>query len=606
MGINVLTLSSAFAGNACANSVPPRPKPTQNTRQLGETPQNAHPSQASTDDLTPSNPAKTITPDNKPTIAQNKPVNRPPQDSTNDFRKTLTAQTSPTVQGDTELNKQSSSCLAPIKPNPEQPLLNQDSPVAVVGNSNLAKLDKLIATEPQNQNKPNSLIINENLAKTAPVASLLQNKPLQSGIGASQTNPETIVSEAPDSPVLTGTKHPAAKNAAQAPLTTVTVAKALTTQEGSNGSTPAGDSKTATMGQEPAISGASAVSHGQKASPLNGQKLTSKMLAGDGKTTTDGEESAQTGQPTTAGAQKTTVFDGGLVPGQDKFTNIQQEVLVGPKKTAFVVQKSAHSNAGDGQKVQDPVLQEAAKWAPDGTGSKLYADSGNTQTENTSSDSVLQKLNPVSLEISANQLKGRSSSTSKNASNSDSQQVFSDSSAQGLVIEQSLTSSQAVKGGDNPLSSSAYSGLGEQIRESIHSLASQDDQQITIRLNPPELGYVSIKLVQQANEITGLLEVSRTQTRYEIEQALPQILRDLADSGVQIKRLEVMLEDQSQQRTYKDQSLQDDWSSQHNSTEGGDPGNKTLNEYMENDYSYQDITETDQMFITENSINMLV
>ncbi|UCF42521.1 MAG: flagellar hook-length control protein FliK, partial [Planctomycetota bacterium] len=479
-------------------------------------------------------------------------------------------------------------------------------PVTVVGNSNLPKLDKLIATELQNQNKSNSSIINENLAQTTPVASLLQNQPIQSAIGASQTNPETIISEALDSSVLTGTMHPTAKNAAQAPLTTVTVAKTLTAPEGSSGSTPAGDSKTATMGQETAISGTSVVSDTQKAPPPNAQQLTSEILAGDGKTTTDGEESAPTGQPATAGAQKTTAFDSSLVAGQDKVTPIQQEVSVGPEKTAFAVHESAYSNAGDGQKVQDPVLQEAAKRAPDGTGSKLYADSGNTQAENTSSDPVLQKLDPEQIRISTDQTKGRGNSTSKNTSNSDSQHVFSDSSAQSLVIEQSPTLSQGVKGGDNPLSPSAYSGLGEQIRESIHSLTSQGDQQVTIRLNPPELGYVSIKLVQQADEITGLLEVSRTQTRYEIEQVLPEVLRNLADSGVQIKRLDVMLEDQSQQHTYKDQSLQDNWSGQHNSTEGGSLANKTTNEYLDNDYSYQDSTETDQMFITENSINMLV
>jgi flagellar hook-length control protein FliK len=590
MGIDVSTLSSAFAGNACANSVVPRPQPTQN----------AHAAQASIDEPAPPNPAETITPDNKPIIAQNQPVSEPPQDSTNDFHNTLTAQTSPGAQGDTELNEQGSGCLAPIKPNPGQPLINQDSLVAVVGNSNLSKLDKLIATEPQNQNKPNSLVIAENLAQAVPVASLLQNNPLQSAIGASQTNPETIVSEAPDSSVLTSTKHPAAKNAAQAPLTTVTAAKTLTTQEGSSGSAPAGDSKTATMGQEPVISGISVVSDAQKASPLNGQELTPKMLAGDG------EESAQTGQSVSTGVQKMTVSDGGLAAGQDKFTSIQQEVVVGPNKTAFVVQESADSNAGDGQKVQEPVLQEVAIRAPDGTGSKPHADSGNTQTENTSGDPIVQKLNPEQIQIFTNQSKGGSDSTSKNTSNSDSQQVFSDSSAQSLVIEQSPTSSQAVKGGDNPLSSNAYSGLCEQIRESIQSLTSQADQQITIRLNPPELGHVSIKLVQQADEITGLMEVSRAQTRYEIEQVLPEVLRNLADSGVQIKRLDVMLEDQSQQQTYKDQSLQDNWSTHHNSAEGGDPDNKTLNEYMENDYSYQDITETDQMFITDNSINMLV
>ncbi|MHC4913133.1 MAG: flagellar hook-length control protein FliK [Planctomycetota bacterium] len=587
MGIDVSTLSSAFAGNACANSVVPRPQPTQN----------AHPSQASIDDPAPSNPAEIITTDNKPIIAENQPTSSPPEDSTNDFHNTLTAQTSPSVQGDAELKKQSSSCPAPIEPNPEQPLFNQDSLVAVVGNSNLAKLDKLIAaTEPQNQNKPNSLVITENLAQTTPVASLLQNQPIQSAIGASQTNPETIVSEAPESSVLTGTKHPTAKNAAQAPLTTVTVAKTLTAKEGSSGSTPAGDSKPATMGQETAISGTSVVSDAQEAPSLNGQNLTSEILAGDGKTTTNGEESVQTGQLTTAG---------GAGEGQNKFTNIQQELLVGAEKTAFVVQESANSNAGDGQKVQGPVLQEAAIQAPDGTGSKLYADGGNTQSENASIDPIIQKLNPGQVQISTNQSKGPGSSTSKNTSNSDSQQVFSDSGPQSLVIEQSPTSSQALKGGDNPLSSTAYTGLGEQIRESIQSLSNQGDHQITIRLNPPELGSVLIKLIQQTNEITGLLEVSRAQTRYEIEQVLPEVLRNLADSGVQIKRLEVMLEDQSQQQTYKDQSLQDDWAGQHNRAEGGKPDNKTLNEYMENDYSYQDITETDQMFITDNSTNPL-
>lgn len=587
MGIDVSTLSGAFACNGCAKPVPPRHQPTQN----------AHTLQASTDDSAPSNPVETITTDNKLVIAQNQPLNNPPQDSTDDFRKTLTAQTSPSVEEGTELNEQSSSCPAPIKPNPGQLLFNPDSPVTVVGNSNVAKLDSLIATELQNQNKPNSLIINENLAQTTPVASLLQNKTIQSAPGTSQTNPETIVSEVPDNLVLAGTKHPTVNNAVQVPLATETVAKALTTEEGSNETAPAGDGKTITTGQEAAILSAPAIYNGQKVSPPNGQQLTAEVLTGDGKTATVGKESAQTGQPTA------TVVVG---EGQDKSTNIQQEVLVGPKKTVFVVQKSADSNANEGQKVQDSVHQEAAKWTPDGTSSKLYADSSEKQNQNPSGDPIFQKLNFEQVQISTDQSKGNSSSTSKNTSDSDSQQVLSDGSSQSLVIEQAPISFQAVKGGDNPLSSSSYSGLGEQIRESIQSLTSQGDQQITIRLNPPELGYVSIKLVQQSDEITGLLEVSRTETRYEIEQVLPEVLRNLADSGVQIKRLDVMLEDQPQQQTYKDQLLQDGWSSQHNSTEGGSLTNKSGNEYFENDYSYQDTTETDQMFITENSINMLV
>jgi len=595
MGINVLTVSSAFASNACANSVPPRSQATQDSSQFGETPQNTHPSQASTDDLTPSNPAETITTDNKPLIAQNEPMSRPPQDSANDFRKTLTAQTSRSVQDNSELKKQSSGCLEPVKAAPTQPLPNQGLPVAVLG----TKLDKLMGIELESQNRPASSIATPKPykslfnpahtakpstpepAQTTGGASLLQNKPLHSTLGQSQTKPETIVSdvsEATDNSASTDSKQSAAKNASQTP---VTVAKVVAAQENGQALTPAVDSKTQAINQE----------------------LMPKMFSGDSKTTTGVEEPAQTGQSAAPGTQKTAVFDGALAALNDKFTDMHQD---GPGKTAFVVQKSASDDVNTAQQVQAPISEDAAKRAASQRGPKLHSDSGNTQTENTSGDSMLHKLNPAQIQVSTNQSKGRGSFTSKTNSSSDFQQTFSHSSTPNLAIDNSSASRQAVKGADNPLPSTANSGLGEQIRESMHSLASQGDQRITIRLNPPELGYVSIKLVEQADEITGLLEVSRTQTRYEIEQVLPEVLRNLADSGVQIKRLDVLLADQSEQQNYKDQSLQDGWSGQHNSTEGGSLENKTTNEYLDNDYSYPDSTEPHQMFITDNSVDMLV
>ena len=107
------------------------------------------------------------------------------------------------------------------------------------------------------------------------------------------------------------------------------------------------------------------------------------------------------------------------------------------------------------------------------------------------------------------------------------------------------------------------------------------------------------------------MEVSRIQTRYEVERALPHIIQNLADCGIPIKRLEVMLTDQSEQQPYRDQSLQDGSFQQHpDFPEGGNPNNPgTVGDNEPaigvNDSSYQDSLEP-QMQITDNSINVLI
>ena len=89
--------------------------------------------------------------------------------------------------------------------------------------------------------------------------------------------------------------------------------------------------------------------------------------------------------------------------------------------------------------------------------------------------------------------------------------------------------------------------------------------------------------------------------------ALPQIIRNLADSGIPIKRLEVVLADQTEPQTFKDQSLQDGSFQQQGSSEGDNFGNTATNsEWMTNINSYQDFSEQQDMFVTDKSINMLV
>jgi len=142
---------------------------------------------------------------------------------------------------------------------------------------------------------------------------------------------------------------------------------------------------------------------------------------------------------------------------------------------------------------------------------------------------------------------------------------------------------------------SVSADIGKQILESIHSSLTQkgQSQQITVRLNPPELGKVFIKFQEQDDQITGLLEVSKTQTRTEIEQALPQIVRSLQESGIQIKRLDVVLseKEQPEQEALRDQTLQNGWAQQQDSANsymgGNNPDASEINEWLINNNNYQ-------------------
>ena len=152
------------------------------------------------------------------------------------------------------------------------------------------------------------------------------------------------------------------------------------------------------------------------------------------------------------------------------------------------------------------------------------------------------------------------------------------------------------------------------IFESVQTSISQQstDRQITVSLNPPELGKVLIRFQQQEAELTGLMEVNKAQTRFEIEQALPQIIRNLADCGIQIKRLEVTLsnEQQTGQGTLGNQSLQSDGTQQQYSANPGTAENDTdineSNEWLARNNSYENLSELQEALITDGSINLLI
>jgi flagellar hook-length control protein FliK len=397
--------------------------------------------------------------------------------------------------------------------------------------------------------------------------------------------------------------------------------------------TLAADSKTAIVGEKTAITNEQAISGGQKIPVLGGKKLTPETLAVDSKTAIVGEKTAITDEQAISGGQKTPVLsgkkltpetiaagsktaitDGQAIAGgqktpllndsfqavQDKSTAARQKVPVDPEKSALIAEKPTGNKADTTQRSH-----------PDAPGlSGLTDGSGREQADNPSGKLLLQNLNPAQVQVSTGQTKGPSSSTSGKNSNSNFEQILSNN-AQTPITEQTSASAQTAKAAGNASPGNAFANVSEQLQESIHTSLRQGDQQLTIQLNPPELGRVFIKFQEQGNQITGLLEVDKAQTRYEIQQALPQIIRNLAECGVQIKRLEVVLTNQQEQHAFKDPSLaaeQDDWSGQQAGAEGNNPNPDTFgnDEWLTDDLNYSGYSGPQEMLIADDFVDVLV
>jgi len=332
------------------------------------------------------------------------------------------------------------------------------------------------------------------------------------------------------------------------------------------------------------------------------KKATAEMLTDGSKTAVDNEMSTMADKPAVSGNQKTPV-NAGLFANQNKTLD-----EFGLGKSATLVKTPTGDKADIGQ--------QAVSGIPELTESSRSNDKGHV-TGSILNDFLLKKLNSEQI-ISINKTKGDGSSSTGNSNFEDNspktfKQIFSANGAQYSGTEQSSANASASKMANTASPSDVSTSVGKQIQESIHSSLKQGEQQVTIRLNPPELGKVSIKLHEQDGQIIGLLEVSRAQTRAEIQQALPQMIQNLVESGVQVKRLEVLLTNQQEQQSFKDPSLAagaDGWSGQgqagaNSDSQGNNPGWVETNEWLTNDQSYTSFIEPGVQ-VTDDFINILV
>ncbi len=615
MSTNLLTIDNMmFAGTAV--TAPPAPKSNTFT--------NAPQLSPSADDTPPHpNTLEPITTYNTPLTARNEPVNKSTQDFRHTLRETVMSKTTQKAQDNTKSEKQDPASAIPSKANPIQSPSAPEAPIT------LGALVKEAATkmEPKTGCQLPQLITGLKDGKSPPVTGQAvksaQIKLLvttdKGQLGLKTVLPETskgqhgLKTVLPDTSEGTADTQPGQdKNTDKIPVSNSTVVPTKGPTNGENAKELMSDALVDTDGkataadEKTAMVDTSSAANGKKIPQLvpgvSGKKLTPETPVDDNSKTTTTNKEATTDKSAIPGNEKTPALNTNFPPAQTKPTEPQpQPVSITPEKSTPLANKPSESKAAAPE-----ILSESS-----GGSGKESPRTGNKLSDNPTA----QELNVTAVQVSTGQIKNRSSSTSNNSSNSDLEQILSHNNPQTPVTEQSNSSAEGAKtaalpGQTSP--SSVAADLGKQILESIHSSLSQkgQDQQITIRLNPPELGKVFIKFQGQDDQITGLLEVSKPQTRIEIQQALPQIIQNLQDSGIQIKRIEVVLSeaDQPKQEALKDQSPQNGWNQQQDSanpdTQTNNPYTSGINQWLLNINSYQNMSELQEILITDG-INIL-
>ncbi len=242
----------------------------------------------------------------------------------------------------------------------------------------------------------------------------------------------------------------------------------------------------------------------------------------------------------------------------------QPETSDNPKAAALQAQDNPSNKPGKTAAKNTPdnnnPRQESAKSSNTSTQTKIEEyEKFSTHKNNTPADADGYKSNT--------QTKSSQQSTAEKLNNTQPRSVRNESkNSQSSFSRENLLQSQAHSSQDaqtvNPARQSVKSQMdsnvtdvARQIQESITSTLHQGRSRITVRLNPPELGKINISFQQNGQEITGLVEAARPETKYQIDRAVYEIMQNLEEAGIQLAKIEVT-ESQRNQTNQQDSRQQ--------------------------------------------------
>ncbi|AQT66890.1 Flagellar hook-length control protein FliK [Anaerohalosphaera lusitana] len=153
------------------------------------------------------------------------------------------------------------------------------------------------------------------------------------------------------------------------------------------------------------------------------------------------------------------------------------------------------------------------------------------------------------------------SSVSRQASNDPIRTAtdFQNVSAQAQSAVQTNGASQAQGAAQMSASQlfSANAAPATQTAQAMAIAVQNGQDSVSLMLNPPELGRVNIQFAQENGEITGFIQAEKLATRDEIAHNMTEIVRSLQQSGLAVKKVEVVVTEQSTQDSTNADTSQD-------------------------------------------------
>ncbi|TON92255.1 flagellar hook-length control protein FliK [Vibrio parahaemolyticus] len=232
-------------------------------------------------------------------------------------------------------------------------------------------------------------------------------------------------------------------------------------------------------------------------------------------------------------------------------TTQHNNVRNGSERTAAAVamgQQAQYVNAHEMKHVaaQAPMAQHADKLASAPMPDALVANNFNPAVQMAANGEVSHKA--INAALSAGALKATASQQDKPESQYGLAGQLQAAAGQQGVTAQQQTRAEAAQQAQLPLQLTKELA-NEQVAEKVQMMMSKNLKNLDIRLDPPELGRMQIRMTMNNDLANVHFTVTNPQARDIIEQTLPRLREMLAQQGMQLADSSVQQQSSGQQQS---------------------------------------------------------
>ncbi|ELA9422558.1 flagellar hook-length control protein FliK [Vibrio parahaemolyticus] len=232
-------------------------------------------------------------------------------------------------------------------------------------------------------------------------------------------------------------------------------------------------------------------------------------------------------------------------------TTQHNNVRNGSERTAAAVamgQQAQYVNAQEMKHVaaQAPMAQHADKLASAPMPDALVANNFNPAVQMAANGEVSHKA--INAALSAGALKATASQQDKPESQYGLAGQLQAAAGQQGVAAQQQTRAEAAQQAQLPLQLTKELA-NEQVAEKVQMMMSKNLKNLDIRLDPPELGRMQIRMTMNNDLANVHFTVTNPQARDIIEQTLPRLREMLAQQGMQLADSSVQQQSSGQQQS---------------------------------------------------------